>query len=68
MRRIVLVLATMALAILLAGGVALAAHAPIRTNRESPSEGSASEETSILCWCVAVILYSSCCFLWLMRK
>src|SRR5215210_7357694 len=38
----------------------IAAHAPARTNRESPSEDSASGETGILCCCVCcvVILYS----------
>src|SRR5215213_7746154 len=43
--------------------LAIAAHAPALTNRESPSEGSASEGTSIPCCCaccvvVVIIIYS----------
>src|SRR5829696_1612730 len=39
----------------------IAAHAPARTNRESPSEGRASEGTSILCcWVLIYFLLSVC--------
>src|SRR5919112_4582892 len=52
-----------------ASPLTIAAHAPARTNLDIPSEGSASEEVSLLCCCVCcvVVITYSFSFLWLLR-
>src|SRR5215217_6874641 len=52
-----------------ASPLTIAAQAPIRTNRESPSESRAWDGTFIPCCCVCcVVILSSFRFLWLLRE
>src|ERR671917_335017 len=58
----------MSIDVTIARPLTIAAHAPVRTNRDSPSMGSTSEETSLLCCCVCcvVVITYSFSFLWLL--